>query len=121
MADPDTARIGVRAAREVASLAAAKGITLQGESPLPVARLTEISEDEAVDIVTARGAEMKKSAAGHRISTLQDLERGKPLEVEETLGWALKRGREFGLDMPTLETVYPLIRGMSRINVATDE
>ena len=49
------------------------------------------------------------------MSTLQDLERGKPLEVEETLGYALAAGREMGLAMPTLETVYQLIRGMSRI------
>jgi 2-dehydropantoate 2-reductase len=120
MSDADIALIAVRVAREVASLAIHKGVQLQGQSPLPVAKLATLTEIEAVELVNARGRAMAAEAAEHRMSTLQDLERGKPLEVDDTIGYVLRVGREHGLGMPTLETVYPLIRGLSRVNAAPD-
>jgi ketopantoate reductase len=41
---------------------------------------------------------------------LQDIDRGTPLEIDETLGFALRRGRELGIPMPTLEMSYRLIK-----------
>ena len=52
---------------------------------------------------------MAKSAPAHRVSTLQDLASGKNLEVEETLGYVLKKAREKGVPVPTVDTCYRLI------------
>ena len=40
------------------------------------------------------------------MSCLQDLDRGKRLEVEETIGYAVKESRALGLSVPALETCY---------------
>jgi ketopantoate reductase len=47
------------------------------------------------------------------MSSLQDLDRGKPLEVHETLGYAVTRARELALATPTLATCYELVAGIS--------
>jgi ketopantoate reductase len=43
------------------------------------------------------------------MSAQQDVLRGSRLEYEETLGFALEKGREFGVPMPTLDTCYQII------------
>jgi ketopantoate reductase len=43
------------------------------------------------------------------MSALQDLEAGRPLEVNETLGFALARARELKLDLPMLECFTALV------------
>jgi 2-dehydropantoate 2-reductase len=55
-----------------------------------------------------------QGATAHKVSMLQDLERGRRLEVEETLGYAVRKGAELGLQLPTVETCYRLIRGIDR-------
>jgi 2-dehydropantoate 2-reductase len=47
-----------------------------------------------------------------RISTLQDLERGKPTEAEETIGYVVRLGRELGVPLPRVEMLYRIIRGV---------
>jgi ketopantoate reductase len=37
-------------------------------------------------------------------SALQNLERGRRLEVEETLGYAVRKGAELGIPLPTMDT-----------------
>jgi ketopantoate reductase len=48
------------------------------------------------------------------MSTLQDVEQGKRLEVEETLGYAVRQGAELGVPTPTLDTCYRLIAGINQ-------
>jgi 2-dehydropantoate 2-reductase len=57
---------------------------------------------------------MATQAPAHKISTLQDLERGRRLEVEETLGYAVRKGAELGVSLPTLETCYRLIAAVNQ-------
>ena len=52
---------------------------------------------------------MVKNSPTHRVSTLQDLESGKNLEVEETLGYVLNKAHEKGTLVPTIDTCYRLI------------
>jgi ketopantoate reductase len=49
----------------------------------------------------------------NKISALQDVERGKRLEVAETLGYAVQQGAALGLPMPTMEVCYKLIAGIN--------
>jgi len=42
----------------------------------------------------------------HKTSMLQDLEAGRPLEIEPVVGAALELGEQLGVDMPYTRTVY---------------
>jgi ketopantoate reductase len=44
---------------------------------------------------------------------LHDLEQGKHLEVEETLGYAVRQSAALGLPTPTMDTCYKLIAGIN--------
>ncbi len=50
----------------------------------------------------------------HRTSMLQDLERGRPLEIEALLGAVVELGAVTGHGMPTCETVLALVRERAR-------
>ena len=59
------------------------------------------------------GARLREHALQMRQSALQDVERGRRLEVEETLGYTLSRAAEVGLAMPTIEVCYELLSGLN--------
>jgi 2-dehydropantoate 2-reductase len=73
------------------------------------------TEQEAVGKIGELGAMLESEAPDHRWSTLQDLERGRYLEVEETLGYVVAEARREGIPVPTVETCYLLINGINRI------
>jgi len=115
LSDPDTALVLVRLVREIGTLAAAWCIPLSDQSMLPVASLCQGSEAAAVTTIQALGAQMRAGAPAHRMSTLQDLEAHRPLEIEETLGYAVRKARQKNLSLPLLFNSYALIRGLDRI------
>ena len=49
----------------------------------------------------------------HKISALQDVEQGKRLEVEETLGYAVRQRAALGIPTPTMDVCYKLIAGIN--------
>jgi 2-dehydropantoate 2-reductase len=113
--DPDSALVLARMVREVGALAAARKIPLSDQSPLPVASLVGVTEGEAVAIIQTLGRRLESSAPEHRLSTLQDLESGRALEIEETLGYAVRSAAQLNLPLPLLECFYRLVRGIDRI------
>jgi ketopantoate reductase len=48
------------------------------------------------------------------MSALQDVEAGRPLEVTETLGYALEKSRQLGLQLPLLDCFRHLIGAIDR-------
>ena len=60
------------------------------------------------------GEEYRRNAPGHRLSALQDVEAGRPLEVHETLGYACDKARTLGLDLPLLEAFTRLVAAIDR-------
>ena len=54
-----------------------------------------------------RGAEQ---VGAHRTSMLQDLERGRPMEIDALVGVVAELGRLVGTPTPTIDTVYRLVR-----------
>ncbi|MBS0365226.1 MAG: ketopantoate reductase family protein [Proteobacteria bacterium] len=112
--DPDAALLLAGLVRETGALAQAQGITLSDQSILPAASMCAGTEAEAARIVMHEGHELKARAPGHRLSSLQDLDAGRPLEVHETLGYAVQRGRSLGLRLPLLETFLPLVAAVDR-------
>jgi len=114
LSDPDAALVAARITREMAALATALGIALRDQSPLPVAGIAAGDEAAAVRLVQSVGASFQQQAPMHRMSSLQDLLRGRPLELEETVGHALTLGRGRGIPMPVTEVCYRLVSTVNR-------
>lgn len=114
LCDPDAALLLARLVREMGSLADALGIALSDRAILPTATICAGSEGDAVALISAAGAEYRRSAPGHRLSALQDLEAGRPLEVHETLGYACDKARALGLALPLLEALTRLVIAIDR-------
>ncbi len=113
--DSESALLVARLVREIGSLASARGVELSDQSTLPVVTICRGSEQEAVAAIQRIGLELKSAAPEHRMSTLHDLEGGRPLEVEETLGYAVRLGHESKLSLPLLNSVYPLVSAIDRV------
>jgi 2-dehydropantoate 2-reductase len=113
--EPGTALVLVRLVREVGMLAAAVGVRLSDRTTLPVAAICRESEHDAMALLKTFGLDMRSSAPEHRMSTLQDLEAGRPLEIEETLGHAMRTAAQFKLSLPLLSCFYELVAGIDRI------
>ena len=119
LSDPGCALVLVRLTREIAELARAQGV-VPGEKGIlfPLRTVLEAPEAEAVAAVRATGERLRTDAPDHRMSSLQDLEAGRPLEVEETLGHAARQASQLHLSLPLLETFYPLVAAIGRMGPA---
>jgi 2-dehydropantoate 2-reductase len=109
MMDERSAMVIVRIVREAAALAAAMKIELSDMPPLPVPSIVHASDARAVEIIREIGQKFLDTSPEHRMSAQQDVLRGSRLEYEETLGYALAKGRELGVPMPTLDTCFRII------------
>jgi 2-dehydropantoate 2-reductase len=118
LSDVDSARVLARLVREIGALAAAHKIALSDRAPLPVATIVADSEDAAVAAIRTVGARFKALAPAHRMSSLQDLEAGRPIEVEETLGYAVRLAQQVGLSLPLLASFLGLVASIDRIRRA---
>jgi len=117
---PDTAVVVAQLMRETGLLAATLGIPLEDREPLPIKTLCSVPLSEAVTRIRHFGTMMEARAPAHKVSTLQDLEQGRRLEVEETLGYAVRKGSELGIPLPTIETCYRLIGGINQSVACVD-
>lgn len=115
LTDPGSARVLVRLVREIGSLMSAMRIALTDKAVLPVKSLCEGPEDSAVAIVIEAGREFHARAPEHRMSSLQDLEAGRPLEIHETLGYALKKGTRYSVQMPLVAAFYEVGAALDRL------
>ncbi|GMU67677.1 MAG: 2-dehydropantoate 2-reductase [Steroidobacteraceae bacterium] len=112
LVDPDSALVIARLVRETVRLARALDIEVTDESVLPVASMAAGTEEDAARQVSAVGERYRSTAPGHRMSSLQDLDRGRPLEVHETLGYAVAKAAELGLELPLLAACYHLVAAL---------
>ena len=75
--------------------------------------LVDLPEPEAVESIRERGRDLdRRNMRGMRISLLQDLERGKRTEIEETAGEIVRRGAGAGVDTPITRLGYDVVRGI---------
>jgi 2-dehydropantoate 2-reductase len=112
--DPALARLQTVLARESARLAEHLSIPLEnllGVSPAET--LVTAPEEEWVEQSRRLGEAMEARVSGHKVSALQDLERGRPLEIEETFGYAVRKASEMGFQIASLDTCYRLMAGLS--------
>jgi 2-dehydropantoate 2-reductase len=115
LSDPDAALLVTRLVREMGALAGALDIPLSDRAVLPTATLCTATERDAAAIVMRIGDEYRRNAPTHRMSALQDVEAGRPLEVHETLGYACEKARRLGLDLPLLAAFTRLIAAIDRL------
>ncbi|MBM4227442.1 MAG: ketopantoate reductase family protein [Gammaproteobacteria bacterium] len=113
LSDPDVALVVARIVRETALLPQSLGIPLQDISPMPVLGITSDTEAEAVTRVVGVGERMHANAPLHRLSALQDLLRGKRLELDQTVGYACREGARLGLAQPVLNTCHGIAAGIN--------
>lgn len=64
--------------------------------------------------IEQRIAGSRERATHHKTSMLQDLERGRRMEVEAIIGAAAEMGALAGVDTPTIDTVLALVRMRAR-------
>jgi 2-dehydropantoate 2-reductase len=92
----------------------------------PSRALLEALMEEVLAVAGALGVEVPLSiekrlegaAAGgeHRTSMLQDLEAGRPLEVEALVGAVVELAGDLGVEVPRLRTVHALTRLLDEVN-----
>ena len=116
---PELAALFVELSREVAQIAERRSVPLEDFPGFAVRSVCTAPFEAAVQSVIARGRTLvEKGMTQVRISTLQDLERGKPTEAEETIGYAVGLARQLGLAIPKLEVLYRIIQGIEEAHRA---
>ena len=93
--DPELFTLSVDVMQEVLAVAAALGWDLRAE----------------VDVETVA----RRGKPGQRPSMLQDVLKGRPLEVEAHLGQVQAFAREAGVAAPAIDIILPLLRGLDRV------
>ncbi|HXS80530.1 MAG TPA: 2-dehydropantoate 2-reductase [Gammaproteobacteria bacterium] len=117
--DPDAALVLVRLIREVRELASRAGLVFTDDVVFPVATLCTGTEEAAVRRLNEIGAQFRDHSPEHRLSAHQDIDAGRPLEVEETLGHAARTASREGLSLPLLDAVYRIAAAIDRTSRAT--
>ena len=113
--DQHTASVVASLLHEMAQIATARGIALEDIAIYPTQSLSQRSHQDTVTHIRQLGDQLASQAPTHKVSTLQDIEQGKTrLEVEETLGYAVRQAEIFGVATPTMATCYHLIAGINQ-------
>jgi 2-dehydropantoate 2-reductase len=111
---PDLAWMAATLTREVAQLPATLGIPLLDKGVFSAKTLSEATLDEAAANFQQVGAQMEaQGATAHKVSILQDLERGRRLEYDAMFGYAVRKAGELGISLPTVQVCYRLIKGVA--------
>jgi len=113
VANPLTALLGVRN-REVAGpeLSALRRSVVAEVARLAAAEGHPLPEDLAERI------DESLQASRNRSSMLQDIERGRPTEIEHLNGFVARRSAERGLSAPVNAALYALVRAKSTLETA---
>lgn len=118
--DPSLAALFVELSHEVAGVAARLDIPLVDCQGFPVKTLCSQPFDAAVQSVIARGRAMQERGMTQvKISTLQDLERGKRTEAEQVIGYVVDLAAAHGVAVPKLALLYRVIRGVEAAQLAS--
>jgi 2-dehydropantoate 2-reductase len=111
--DAQTASMLAAMLHEMTRLATTRGMTLADMAFFPTKTLSELSVDDMVTHLRHIGDRWAALMPHNKISALQDVERGKRLEVEETLGYAVRQSAALGIPTPTMDVCYNLIAGIN--------
>ena len=111
---PDLAWLAAQLTREAAQIPVKLGIPLLDKGAFAAKTLSEVPFEAAVANFRQVGEGMEaQGATAHKVSILQDLERGRRLEFEAMFGYAVRKGAELGVSLPAIEICYRLIKGVA--------
>ncbi len=82
--------------------------SISGRQQMLTELLRMTTERDAIAAVIKVGHDFELNACTHRMSSLQDLEAGRPLEIHETFGFALQEAASRQLPLPLVEAFYHL-------------
>ncbi len=118
--DQELATLFVEISREVARVAERLGIPLADFRGFTVKTVCTLPSEEAVKSVVARGRSMQEQGMTQvKISTLQDLERGRPTEADQTIGHVVRLAADLAVALPTLGLLYRVIQGIEAARPAS--
>ena len=89
--DPQMASITAAILHEMAQIATIRGMALHDIALFPTKTLSQLAFDDTVTHVRQIGDRWASLLPTAKVSTLHDVEQGKRLEVEETLGYAVRQ------------------------------
>ncbi|MEL0082857.1 MAG: 2-dehydropantoate 2-reductase [Gammaproteobacteria bacterium] len=115
-ADPHSASFAIEMIREGAAIATAEGVNVDDSGPLPAASICSGSQEQALAKLNEMGQRLLTSAPNHRMSALQDLTRGKRLEVDETLGYLTGLADQHKLAAPAIKQAWQLVKAIDSFN-----
>ena len=86
---------------------------------------------EVIDVARAAGVPIEYALVDQLIDKIlamppigssmrTDCENGKPMEVDIILGTPVRKAKELGIAVPTLETIYIILMGVNRRLMTTD-
>ncbi len=111
--DRGLAALFVELSREIARIADRLNISLEDFRGFAVKSVCTLPFDEAVNTVVARGqAMLDQGMTQVKISTLQDLERGKRTEADHVIGHVVRLAADLGIAVPKVELLYRIIQGI---------
>src|SRR5262249_52624040 len=92
-----TASLEASMLHEMAQIATTRGIALEDVAFFLAKTLSQLSHADTVAYLRHQGAQRASQTPTHKLSALQDVERGKRLEAEETVGYAVRQGAALGV------------------------
>jgi ketopantoate reductase len=118
--DRSLATLFVELSCEIAAIADRTGIPLADYQGFPVKTLCSQPFDDAVESVMARGRMMQERGMTQvKISTLQDLERGRRTEADHVIGYVVRLAAAHRVPVPKLDVLYRIIQGVEAAQRAT--
>lgn len=110
---PDLAALFVDLTHECAAVAQADGVEIGDYEGFNPRTLVTLARPEAARAIIARGEAMEaQGLTAMRISMLQDLLRGRPTEVDETLGYVVRTAAAREVPAPLTRFAYGVIHGV---------
>jgi len=107
------ATLFVELTREVGRVAERMGVPLVDCQGIPVKTLCTLPIERAVESVLVRGRTMQERGMTQvKVSTLQDLERGKRTEADQVIGHVVRLAATHAVPIPTLSLLFRVIRGI---------
>lgn len=110
------ARLFVELSREVGAVAPHLGVALEDFPGFAVKTVCMLPFETAVESIQARGRLMRdRGMTQVKISTLQDLERGKRTEAEHVIGHVVRLAAQHKVHVPKLELLYRILQGIEAV------
>jgi ketopantoate reductase len=102
-------------AREEVAVARAVGVQTQDYDTIEIMGRVQDSLDQSVRFVMEQGSMWAQHGGqGYRQGMLLDVERGRRTEMEDTGGYIVRLARQFGIDVPYLDTGCRVVRALEQ-------